>query len=139
MGFEDFPSRHFCGLHFHHSRPLQKAALVVAAVCDRRRFPIISRPLGAHRAPLQGFCRGSHSSVWLCVLWVLLRPASEFGLNRGAGEQKKHSWQELSCGFRHHGFRYICPAAFRYNICCAFFKPCDIVFFNAQPQRNPAP
>jgi hypothetical protein len=56
IGFEDFPSRRFCGLRFHHSRPLQKAALVVAAVCDRRRFPIISRPLGAHRAPLQGFC-----------------------------------------------------------------------------------
>jgi hypothetical protein len=73
IGLENFPSRRFCDLRFHHSRPLQKAALVVAAVCDRRRFPIISRPLGAHRAPLQGFCRGSHSSVLLCVLCVLSR------------------------------------------------------------------
>jgi hypothetical protein len=60
-------------------RPLQKASLVVAAVCDRRRFPTISRSLGAHRAPLQEFCRelrrGGHFARALAKQLVALRDA----------------------------------------------------------------
>jgi hypothetical protein len=38
-------------------RPLKKSSLAVAAVCDRRDFERISPANGAHRAPLQDFCR----------------------------------------------------------------------------------
>jgi hypothetical protein len=38
-------------------KSLQKSPLLVAAVCDRRHFPNELRSFGAHRAPLQDFCR----------------------------------------------------------------------------------
>ena len=46
------------GIWFNKLRPLQKSALVVAAVCERRDFEGILHSIGAHRAPLQDFCRG---------------------------------------------------------------------------------
>jgi len=42
-------------------RPLQNLLFFVAAVCDRRGFPVNPHFFGAHRTPPQLFCRGLNS------------------------------------------------------------------------------
>jgi hypothetical protein len=46
--------------------PRLKSSLVVAAVCDRHGLEEISPANGAHRAPLQGFCRNFSLSDETC-------------------------------------------------------------------------
>ena len=64
-------------------RPLQNLVSIVAAVCGRRGFPANSHFLGAHRAPLQVFCRGSR--VFKIVGGVLFSLAPGFSPVIGGG------------------------------------------------------
>ncbi len=70
-------------------KSLQKSLHMVAAVCDRWHFPDESSPLGAHRAPLQGFCRGLQRD---CVL----QPRDELPWVKGLDEAAAKGWTVVS-------------------------------------------
>jgi hypothetical protein len=65
------------------SLPKPKPFLVVAAVCDRRGFEKISPANGAHRVPLQNFCRDFMTGFF--VFFLGCGGASRGAARRSAG------------------------------------------------------
>src|ERR1039457_4212594 len=68
---------------------LQKSSLVVAAVCERRRLPTISRLIGAHRAPLQDLFKGLMKSKNV-LFGLAIAVVLHLGMLAGSAQTNKY-------------------------------------------------